>query len=228
LVPLTDIDTSVDLRRQWSEERAYRMGHALAKAVLILITIAMFINFRYAGWLEVSADLVMVFSCILSLYLSHRLKPKRHFVWWPFYIGYILSTLPSTYLSGGLYGPWLGFYLSVFIPMATVIQTRIPPLGNLAFALFNVLIWLGIQVYYPYQGAGDYLHKFPPGFMVSSACIMMVGIGYCLHGLIRTEKDLAREIQRQYAELFATKATLLREENANQAKSSFLANISHE
>jgi signal transduction histidine kinase/CheY-like chemotaxis protein len=186
------------------------------------------LNLYYASWIEVTLDLFLLSACTLSLMLTYRQKPRRHFVWWPLYFGFLFTTLPMIWASGGIYSPWLGLYLAVLTILGSTIQTRIAPLYGLLFMIFNVTLWTIASRFLPAPDAVAYVMKFPPIFMALSIAICLIGVAYCMHGLIRTERDLAIEIERQYTALFEARATLLREENANQTKSAFLANISHE
>lgn len=212
------------LRQHWSDERAYRTGKALTRATLVLTTIAFLLNLKFASNAELAADLVMISSCLLTIALTRRKKPRRYFVWWPLYVGFCIAIIPSTWLSGGIKSPWLGLYLACMIMLGSVIQTRIKPIYHILFVFLNVLLWTIMGHFFPFHGEIPY----PLTFIAVSTVLGLLGIGYCIHELIRTERDLSLEIERRYSELYEAREKLLREEHANQSKSAFLANVSHE
>lgn len=216
------------LREKWNNERAFRIGGTLARISLILCSVALVLNSLYAGWAEISADVALIVGCALSLYLTKRNSERRKFVWWPFYLGFLVATLPSTGLSGGIYSPWLGMYLAVLQILGAILQDRISPMKHLLLLLGVILGWTVYARFVPLDQATAYIQKFPPIFMAVAAGITLTGIAYFVKVLTGAERQLASELERQYQELFETRANLLREESANLAKSSFLANISHE
>jgi signal transduction histidine kinase len=226
--PPTEVPTGKtsppDFRKNWREERAYRNGTIGTRLLFVCAIIALFLNIRYASSLEVMADVVLLFGCVISLVATELRKPERYFVWWPAYLSFFLAILPSTYKSGGLESPWFGTYMASLLILGTVIQTRTNSLYNVCLVLLNVVGWTIFESFYPITETTQY----PVIFMGLSNTVILTGIGYFLYSLIRTEKDLTAEFEKQYRELFETRANLLREESANQAKTDFLANISHE
>jgi len=216
------------LRRQWTEERAYRIGRAVSWVSLIITSIAVILNLIFAGPIEVAADLILALGCGFSIYLTGRRRSQRYFVWWPLYMGFLVAIIPSTWFSGGIYSPWLGIYLAVLAIFGSVMQTRVSPYKNILWLFVYLAAWTAVSQLYPPENVGEYVGQFPPIFMALAMGLCLMAIGYCLNSLIRTERILSLETEQRYAELFQARAHLLREESANQAKSTFLANISHE
>lgn len=216
------------LGQHWSDERAYRTGCALARITVVITGIITILNIIYSGIVNIIADFILIFFASLSIYLTKRKEPVRHFVWWPLYLGYLIAIAPSLWLSGGVYSPWMGVYIACGLVITAVVQTRITPLKNLAILTAYLVFWLVLTYIFPLKGKDSYIFDLPPHFMALGFLLMNFAIGYGIYQLLKTEKVLSVEIERQYAELFETKANLLQEEAANQSKSDFLANISHE
>lgn len=217
-------DHDVPQLQRWREERAYRAGNTIARVLFITCAVAFVINALFATPIEALADVVVAVGCGISLYLTRRKKPELYFVWWPIYISFFIAILPSTWKSGGVYSPWLGIYMVGLAIIGTVIQAKASPIYNTFLVLLNVAAWTAYQHYNPLPPQAPY----PVFFVGGTVCIMLMGVGYFLYDIIKTEKILAEQFERQYAELFEARASLVREENANQAKTDFLANISHE
>jgi signal transduction histidine kinase/CheY-like chemotaxis protein len=119
-------------------------------------------------------------------------------------------------------------YLTVLAILGTVIQSKVSPLWIMALTLVYLVGWTVADSLFPRLDTLDYLHNFPPFFMAIAIALCLVGVSYGQRTLIKTEKDLSREIELRYTELYEAQAHLLREESANQAKNTFLANLSHE
>lgn len=216
------------MRQHWRNERAYRMGMAVTKVIGALTGVAVAMNFIYKGYLNVAADLFLWLGCAGSYWLTRRALPERKFVWWPLYAGFFVGVIPSTWRSGGIYSPYLGYYFATLIILGTVVQTKVKPVYNTVFLMICALAWMGIQKFYPDKNYVTYIQSTPPEYLAVAAITCLFGIGYCVQGLVRTEHELAQEVERGYVELYETRSSLLKEETANQAKTAFLANISHE
>lgn len=217
---------NVELRQQWSEERAYRAGLGLSYVLLGISILLLVINIAAHRVSAILYDTNAIIGCAASILLTHRLKPRRHFVWIPMYVCAFITYIPAAWLTGGLYSPWIGMYLAMMLILGSVVQTRISILTNFIVCSLHIPAWYLAHIYLPSPvGVGAIR---PIGIMMLAAWIFLVGLAYCISFLLRAERELSEEIEKRYAELYETKAILAREEASNQAKSSFLANVSHE
>lgn len=210
------------LRARWSEARAHRVGMVIARLGVPVAIAAFFLDYHYSTWYAAVANLILLAGAVLSLRLS-RGTPSR-LAWLPLYIGFVIAVYPDIWVTGGVDSPWFGVFLAVMAIVGTVVQPRLHVAYNLLFVVANLVIWYAID---HFVGIAPIVER-PQPQIVAITTLCLLAIGLCIYELMRTERDLSTQFMRQYAELFDTRATLTREESANQAKSAFLANVSHE
>lgn len=213
---------SDQLLQLWREQRAYRVGRSLGMAGVVLSLIALFMDMHYSSPAIVYSDFILLGGCLFSL-LWTRSKPRPYFCWWPLFFGFWMSTLPSLYWTGGIHSPFLGFYLALLIVCAVVVQTRISPM------YFVFVIFLHIPALYILDGLYLIPKDLPAApFTAVIDLVTLAAVLVCVKGLLRTETDLSREFAKRAHELGTAREELEREEAANLAKVTFLANVSHE
>lgn len=221
-------ELNVELRKQWSEERAYRAGIGVSYTVFGLTLVFFCVNLIEFRKLAIAYDIILLVGSLLSVFLTRRTGDRRRFVWWPVYSAALITYILSAWFTGGLYSPWMGMYLAMMLILGAVIQTRIGILKNFIFISLHVPLWfLAHKFFLPGPPAG-LVDLRPLPVMMIGAWVFLIGLSYAISFLFRAERELSAEIDRRYAELYETKASLAREEAANQAKSAFLANVSHE
>lgn len=211
------------IRLDWRRERAFRVGMLLARIGAILSLAATFVNFAFSTMAVVLADLLLCVGCLTTLYLTKK-SGQNKLVWWPFYSAYWIAMTTTLYFSGGINSPFIGIFAALLFVGGVVIQSRVKAMAVLCFVLANFGFWLAADYWLPVTEF--FVQPAIYTMLLNSICLSAVGI--CIHGFIKTESDLAEEFTARYHELRNAKDSLYREETANAAKSSFLANISHE
>jgi signal transduction histidine kinase/CheY-like chemotaxis protein len=208
----------------WKHERAFRVGMTLSRLGALLSVFAIILNYKYIAGYTPWGDLLLLFGCLVSLILSDPKRTSRHFVWSPMYVGYSVAIAITIYRTGGLSSPFLGSYLALHFIGGLVIQARYRATTVLAWTATYLVTFFLLDSQIPAAAKAS----LPSLYIVSMVGIVFFAIAICIHGFLKTEKDLAEEFEDRYRELFEAKASLSREEAANAAKTNFLANISHE
>jgi signal transduction histidine kinase/CheY-like chemotaxis protein len=213
----------VMVRLDWRRERAYRVGLVLARLGAALSLAATLVNFVYSRPIVVIADILLCFGCLGTLFLT-RNQPNRTLIWWPFYSAYWIATVTTLAVTGGVKSSFFGVFMALLFVGGVVIQSTVKATRILFFVLLNLIFWLAAESWLPVSGG--MVQPAVYVFLLNGICLGAIGI--CIYGFLKTEQDLAEEFAIRYRELETAKNDLSREELANAAKSSFLANISHE
>lgn len=217
--PSTD---SKNLLLQWREQRAYRVGKKLTSAGIVLALFALVVDLQFSPPSVIYTDVFMLAGCFWSL-IGTRNGPRPYFLWWPMFLGYWISILPSIFNTGGVHSPFLGLDLAMLFFGSVIVQTRVRP----------IYLLVGTALHLPAFYLLEYFVEVPKGVtpdmltMVVTA-ITFAGLVVCVYEILKTERDLAAEFSKRYRELTETRAELHKEEAANLAKTTFLANVSHE
>lgn len=218
------IENPDSLVRLWREKSAYRVGLKICYAGVVLALIATAVDIRWSPVSVIYTDLVLLTGCFLSLLWTRHHGPTPYFCWWPIYIGFWISTLPSLYSTGGTRSPFFGLLLAVLFLLGVASQVKIRPRYFMIFVFAHVPVLFLLE-------KSNLIPVSPPISPVFSSVIttlLLTAIILSMLEFLRTERELAKLFALRYEELAHAKAELQKEEAANAAKTTFLANISHE
>ena len=213
------------LLRDWRDERAFRVARTISWAGLILGTLATAVDISFKMPVMVLVgDAYLLSGCAIAIYYTKRTKRILHLIWAPLYFGVWVATSTSLFSSGGINSPFFGGYLALLFVGGLIIQSQIKPIWVVLFTLLNLISWFLMEVIWPgkFGTVPPLFFNFLINGMVVAALMVYV------YEFLRTESNLAGEIIQRYRELDKARESVVKEENANAAKSAFLANISHE
>lgn len=224
-MPKNSMLETKSLLKEWRDERAFRVGTTISWAGLFFGLFASMLDIYFdMPMVVLLGDAVLLLGCAIAIHYSRQEKKQLHFVWVPLYMGVWVGTFTSLLVTGGINSPFLGGYMALLFVGGMIIQSRIRPLWVILFSLVNLIFWFGIEIYSP--------HSFgtpPPilfNFLINGIviCALMVYV----YEFLKTESKLVEQTTQRFQELENTRKRAAKEEQANAAKSAFLANISHE
>ena len=206
----------------WQQERAFRVGMTLARIGALSSIVGACLNPWFNDTYVIWGDLLLLLGSLGSLILTNT--KHKQFIWWPLALGYAAAITTTLFKTGGLHSPLIGSFLALFFVSLLAIQTRIKATGVLLICFSFLLAFFILNEVNPHlQNAVQ-----PPTYILVMCSTMLAGLLVCFYSLLKSEQDLVTAFEARYRELFETRASLIREEAANAAKSGFLANISHE
>jgi signal transduction histidine kinase len=218
------LDTT-SLLMEWREERASRVVFAMSRIGAVLVILSFILDFIYkVPAIVFWGDVGLVVGFCISIYFSST-KHRRHTVAWSsLYISLWFACSTSLATSGGMDSPFNGSYWALLYLAGLLIQSQFSATQVTAFIVANLGGWMLLEKYFP-KSFGSH----PPimfSFLLN--CLVFAGLYFFVAEFMKTEKQLGNELLRRYKELHRTREDLSRQEEANAAKSTFLANISHE
>jgi signal transduction histidine kinase/ActR/RegA family two-component response regulator len=190
----------------WRQERAYRVGYILCYSCLFLAAIATVADFIWSNTYVFATDFLFTGGVIFSFYL---LKAKRRaYFWWPLFISFWISTIPSHLSTGGIASPFLGLNLVAFYLMGAVLDAKHQSLRYFIFAAIHIPIFMVIEKIHPLVGQVDISPTFS-GIMMG---LILVGCYMCVNGVLSTEEELSFEFADYSRNLGKTQAELKKHE----------------
>jgi signal transduction histidine kinase len=214
------------LLSEWRQERAFRVVHVISRIGFALATLSTAVDLYYQiPALALSGDLLLLLGLAISIFLSHPKSKFRTSAWWPMYVGLWVCFSASIATTGGLNSPFFSGYWALLFLAGLLIQVRISPSIVTFFILANISAWAWIDARFPQLILND---PTSSTFVFIGNFLMLGTISIFVSEFLKTERDLGQELLRRYEELNRTREDLNRQEEANAAKSTFLANISHE
>jgi signal transduction histidine kinase len=213
-----------DLLGLWRKERAYRTGKTLCYWGLLLTLVNIVVDYTWSSMVVVYGDLILLTGCMASYFWLCKINSNRYLFWLPMYIGFWLSMWPSVGSTGGIYSPLLGVFLAILYIVAAVIQVHLRHTYILIFVLLNIPLVYALDHHFPTASQAS----FSPMFIISMHLLGIFAIGVAVGAVLRTERQLAEQFSARYRELSLAREDLRKEEEANLAKTTFLANVSHE
>ena len=213
------------LLRDWRDERAFRVARTISWAGLILGSLATVVDVYFQMPASVLVgDAFLLLGCSVAIYYSNLPKRYLPLIWAPLYLGVWIATFTSLLSTGGINSPFLGGYMALLFVGGLIIQSQIKPHWVVLFTVVNLVFWFVAELYWPHSFGSE-----PPiifNFLINA--MVVAALMVYIYEFLRTESNLAGEIIQRYRELEKARESVLKEENANAAKSAFLANISHE
>lgn len=192
----------------WRQERAFRIGHALCYSCFLLSVIATVTDFFWSDFFVILTDFVLLFGVSTSLYFL-RAKPRPGYFWWPLYIGFWISTIPSFLSTGGIQSPFFGLSLVVFYLLGAVLDANNSPFRYFLFSLSHIPAFLLIGQLHPIATPSD----LPQIFTIIMTILFLVAIYICINAVLRTEEELSLEFANHYRHLGETEAALKKQES---------------
>ncbi len=169
-------------------------------------------------------DLVLFTGFFISIYFSNP-KHRNHLVSWSsLYAAVWIGCMTSLATTGGLDSPFNGSYWALLFLTGLLIQVQFRPVVVTAFIVANIGAWILLEKLFP-RSFGS---QPPLMFSLLINCVVFAALFFFVSEFMKTEKQLGQELLRRYREINRTREDLSRNEEANAAKSTFLANISHE
>jgi signal transduction histidine kinase len=208
----------------WRKERAYRTGKTLCYWGLFLTLVNIIVDITWSSTIVVYGDLILLTGCLASYCWLCRVSHNKYLFWLPMYFCFWLSMWPSVETTGGIYSPLLGIFLAILYIVAAVIQVHLRHTYILIFVLLNIPFVYALDHYFPHSPQAT----FSPMFIISTHLLGIFAIGVAVGAVLRTERQLAEQFSARYRELSLAREDLRKEEQANLAKTTFLANVSHE
>lgn len=191
----------------WRQERAFRIGKALCYCVLILSIFATIADFFWSDIYVFATDFVLMSGSGLTLYwLNSHHRP--HYFWYPLFIGFWVSTIPTFFSTGGIESPFFALDLIIFYMLGAVLDTRHSPLRYFIFSILHLPVFLLIENFYPLSVAAP----LSPFFTALISGLSIFGAYICLSSLLRTEMELSYELVTHYRNLGQTEHELKKQE----------------
>lgn len=192
----------------WRQERAFRIGHALCYSCFLLSVIATVADFFWSDFFVILTDFVLLLGVCASLYLL-RSRARPGYFWWPLYVGFWISTLPSFMSTGGIQSPFFGLSLVVFYLFGALLDAKSSPVRYFVFSLAHIPIFLQIDKFYPLS--------MPTGlsqtFTVIMILLFLAAIYICINAVLKTEEELSFEFASHYRHLNKTEEELKKQES---------------
>lgn len=180
----------------WRQERAFRIGKALCYSCLFLSILATAADFFWSNFFVILTDFVLVFGVLLSLYwISSKKRPS--YFWWPLFISFWISTIPSLLSTGGITSPFFGLNLVIFYILGAILDAKHSSLRYFIFTILHVPAFLLIEHFYPLSLTTN----LSPNFAGLFTGIFLMAIYICINAVLRTEQELAYEFATHYQNL---------------------------
>ena len=192
----------------WRQERAFRIGHALCYSCFLLAIIATVTDFFWSDFFVILTDFVLLFGVSTSLYFL-RVKPRPGYFWWPLYVGFWISTIPSFLSTGGIQSPFFGLSLVIFYLLGAVLDAHNSPFRYFIFSIAHIPAFLLIGQLYPLAAPADLPHTFT----IIMTVLFLVAIYICINAVLRTEEELSFEFANHYRHLGETEEALKKQES---------------
>lgn len=180
----------------WRTERANRVGRTLTWSGLIFASIATIADVFFSSFAVIVTDLILILGCLVTIYFL-RAKTRPTYFWWPVYLGFWISILPSLWTTGGLNSPFFAIDLAALYVIGAVMEIR-----NRSYS-FAIFAGVHLPIFY-------LLHSLYPGLISPQPAIELTmvisaatcaAVFVCVHAMLRTEQQLSREISEYYRSL---------------------------
>ncbi len=203
----------------WRQERAFRVGKALCFAGFFLSLFATVADFFWSDAYVFSADFILLMGCALSIVWLNSKKRLSYF-WWPLFISFWISTLPSYWATGGLQSPFLGLNLATYYLIGAVLDTQTKTLRYMLFSFLHLPVFLAIEYFHPLATN----QALSPAFTAIIAGLMLMAVYVCVNSMLKTENELSLEFVLHFRHLKKTEEVLKRkEQQLNEAQA--IANV---
>lgn len=182
------------LLTSWRQERAYRVGKMLCAGGFALALIGTVADFFWSAPAVIATDFVLLVGCAWSGIWVLK-KPTTHF-WWPIYLAFWISILPSLWTTGGIESPFLGVGVVALYVFGAVFDGRNSSLRYFLFALLHVAALYLIELVHPLTAA-----PLPPELTAVIIAITAAGIFLCILAYLHTERALAKDFTERLRQL---------------------------
>jgi PAS domain-containing protein len=187
----------------WRQQRAYRVGKILCYCGVPLSLIATIADYLWSPYWMIFTDFILLFGCVISLLWIK--KPTRPtYYWWPMYVGFWLSALPTLWMTGGLQSPFFGIALVSIYVIGVVMDVKSRSYYYLAFSLLHVLFFYLVSNFFTLPNE----FTAPTALIAVITCATFIAIFFCIHALLKNERDLSFEFSEHYKNLIRTEEQL--------------------
>ena len=202
----TNAPTTAQLLTVWRGERSLRVGRALSYSALVLSLVTFSSDLYFSSPVVVlAADVLLFLGCALSLYWIKRPLPPAYY-WIPLFSAFWISCLPFFWSTGGLNSPYLGVCLAALFVIGTILDPKNRSTAYFVFSLVHLPAFFGLGLSTPSEPA------FPLGLSMIVNALNLAAVFLCVHALLKTEEELAREFSAHYQALDKTQDELRKRE----------------
>ncbi len=192
----------------WRQERAYRVGKAICYSGFILALISTIADFFWSSPLVIATDFVLLFGCLTSIvWLNSSWRSPRF--WWPLYVAFWISSLPSFWTTGGLSSPFFGVGLAALFIIGAVMDSKGRTIPYMIFALIHIPVFYFIEVMHPLSTPT----VLPLEFVAIITELILAVVFICIRAMLGTEHELSREFAEHYLNLAKTEEELKKSES---------------
>lgn len=139
---------SKEILAHWRRERAFRVGHILGLAGLVLTLVTTAFDLYYSPLYVVLADLILVTGCALTWHWSRRSQRKSYF-WYPLYFGYWFACIPSFWITGGVSGPFFGIGIALIYVLGEILDVKQRPRLHFLIAALHLPAFVLLEQFIP-------------------------------------------------------------------------------
>ena len=191
------------LLASWRQVRAYRVGKSLSVAGFALSLIGTVADFFWSAPTVLAADFVLLIGCATSGFLVYR-KPTTRF-WWPVYLSFWLSIIPSFWTTGGINSPFLGIGVVALYVFGAILDGKNSSLRYFIFALLQVAVLYTVEKFHPLRITSalppEVTSALPPELTAIIIAITASGIFGCILAYLHTERALATDFAERLRQL---------------------------
>ncbi len=192
----------------WRQERAYRVGKAICYSGFILSFISTIADFFWSPPAVIATDFVLLVGCLASIIWLNSSWRSTHF-WWPLYIGFWISSLPSFWATGGLSSPFFGVGLAALYTISAVMDSKGRTVPYMIFALIHIPAFYLIELIYPLSTPTS----LPLEFVAIITELILAVLFICIRAMLGTENELSGEFAEHYLNLAKTEEELKKSES---------------
>ena len=219
MLELSSAQDQHTILKVWRQERAFRIGKPLCYSGFALSIVATIADFIWSNTFVFSADIILLCGFALSLFWL-KSKSRPTYFWWPLYIAFWISTLPSYWATGGIQSPFLGLNLVTYYIIGALMDTKNKTLKYLIFSLCHIPLLLVIEYLHPLSRNS----ALSPIFTSIITTLMLSAVYVCVNAMLKTENELSLEFALHFRHLAKTEDVLKKkQQQLNEAQA--IANV---
>lgn len=190
-----------EILSHWRQERAFRVGHILGLAGLVLSSFTTFFDLYYHSLPIILADLVLVIGCALTWYWSRASQRKSYF-WYPLYFGYWFASIPTYWTTGGISGPFFGIGIALLYVLGEILDVNRRSRLHFAFAALHLPAFVIIEQFIPLRMDSS----LPSTFIAAITGANLAGLYVGFRAIMKTEEELSLDFAERHAEIQESQA----------------------